>query len=103
MDGLGSPDMMDHSMLDLKNSSPYTCYSSSPKLTYDAFPHNRGNFLDEIEVIIILNSHISGLNLGLMKSESLWHQAASYGAGYGGSPVNYGLPTSPNISTTNAI
>ena len=42
MDGLGSPDsMMDHSMLDLKNSSPYACYSS-PKLSYDAFQHNRG-------------------------------------------------------------
>ena len=41
MDGLGSPDsLMDHSMLDLKNSSPYACYS--PKLSYEVFPTNRG-------------------------------------------------------------
>lgn len=85
MDGLGSPDMMDHSMLDLKNSSPYSCYSS-PKLDYNTFSHNRG------------------INLGLMKSESLWNLGhGGYGGGYGGSPVNYGLPTSPNISTANAI
>ena len=44
MDGLGSPDsMMDHSMLDLKGSSPYACYSS-PKLSYDVFPTQRGRF-----------------------------------------------------------
>ena len=45
MDGLGSPEsMMEHSMLDLKNSSPYACYSS-PKLSYDAFTSNRGKYL----------------------------------------------------------
>ena len=41
MDGLGSPDsLMEHSMLDIKNSSPYACYS--PKLSYEVFPTNRG-------------------------------------------------------------
>ena len=42
MDGLGSPEhMMDHSMLDLKNSSPYA-WNSSPKIAYDVFQSNRG-------------------------------------------------------------
>lgn len=43
MDGIGSPDsLMDHSMLDIKGSSPYSCYST-PKLPYDSmFPTNRG-------------------------------------------------------------
>ena len=41
MDGIGSPDsLMEHSMLDIKNSSPYACYS--PKLSYEVFPSNRG-------------------------------------------------------------
>ena len=42
-------------------------------------------------------SFISGLNLGGMKSESLWHHAGY--AGYGSSPVNYGSIASPNLAT----
>jgi len=78
MDGMGSPEgMMEHSMMDLKGGmgSPYSCYSS-PKLPYDSFS-NRG-----------------GLNLNLMKTESLWHQHVGYSSGYGQSP-HYGLPSSP--------
>ena len=35
-----------------------------------------------------------GLNLNLMKTESLWHQHVGYSSGYGQSP-HYGLPSSP--------
>ena len=56
MDGMGSPDsLMEHSMLDIKNSSPYACYSS-PKLSYDVFPTNRGEL-----TIILLSSLLSSL------------------------------------------
>ena len=40
---------------------------------------------------------LGGLNLNLMKTESLWHlnqHAAGYGSSYGQSP-HYGLPSSP--------
>ena len=64
MDGLGSPDMMDHSMLDLKNSSPYSCYAS-PKLSYDSFSHNRGNITLTYIIINYPSFVILGLNLEL--------------------------------------
>ena len=90
---MGSPEgMMEHSMMDLKGGmgSPYSCYSS-PKLPYDSFS-NRG------ELIIIPPPQFmfspGGLNLNLMKTESLWHQHVGYSSGYGQSP-HYGLPASP--------
>ena len=96
MDGMGSPDgMMDHSMMDLKGGmgSPYSCYSS-PKLPYDSFS-NRGGLEYHLSWLLICSS--GGLNLNLMKTESLWHlnqHAAGYGSSYGQSP-HYGLPSSP--------
>ena len=44
---------------------------------------------------VLLNSLFpGGLNLNLMKTESLWHQHVGYSSGYGQSP-HYGLPASP--------
>ena len=109
MDGMGSPDsLMEHSMLDIKNSSPYACYSS-PKLSYDVFPSNRGkltnnndnnnnNNNNDINTII---TNVAGLNLGGIKNEALWHLNQNY-AGYGGSPGHYGL-SSPNIASNAVI
>ena len=100
MDGMGSPDsLMEHSMLDIKNSSPYACYSS-PKLSYDVFPTNRGE-LTNTTIIIIIIIFIEGLNLGGIKNEALWHLNQNY-AGYGGSPGHYGL-SSPNIASNTVI
>ena len=72
MDGLGSPDsLMEHSMLDIKNSSPYACYS--PKLSYDVFPTNRGkqwniyktekynNYLQDL-ISVELKTRLSGIS-----------------------------------------
>ena len=93
MDGLGSPEhMMDHSMLDLKNSSPYA-WNSSPKIAYDVFQSNRGE--KSVENSFNITFYFLGINLGGMKSESLWHSGYS---AYGGSPVNYGAMSSPNLA-----
>ena len=98
MDGLGSPDsLMDHSMLDIKNSSPYACYS--PKLSYDVFPTNRGKQGNNSGAEEY-NNLLAGLNIGGIKNEAIWHLNQNY-PGYSGSPGHYGL-ANPNI-TSNTV
>ena len=98
MDGLGSPEhMIDHSMMDLK-SNPYT-WNSSPKIPYDVFQSNRAGELYKIVtprfIRNVKTQFFPGINLGGMKAESLWHSGY---AAYGGSPVNYGSMSSPNLA-----
>ena len=76
MDGLGSPDsLMEHSMLDIKGSNPYACYSS-PKLSYDVFPTNRGElwkwniFTFKIKIFQETKDFINNLH----RTQSRWNQ-----------------------------
>ena len=113
MDGLGSPDSMmeqqHNPMLELKNSSHYSCYPGS-KLPYDVFSsaHQRGQLVFQCYLATSQNSLIdSGIYLktifiaGLpLKTESLWHFNQNY-QNY--NSVGYSIPASPGLAATNAI